>query len=114
MPRPHDETFVVTRRTSSPIPGDPFQSPNPDESFIKQKGYTPSEDENVLYTFESAHNGDKLGVQMNDNGTFTFGTWDDDGEWIEIRFADVCEVGPHCRVHRSRQLNQYDEQLWNF
>lgn len=77
----------------------------------KTKSYTPTEDERVFYEF-LAPNGERLGVQLNADGSLTIGGWDADGTWTDLVVRRPCESG-NCKVsgvHTSQfPLDQYVE-----
>lgn len=49
--------------------------------------------------------GNQLGIQFNDDGTFTLGGWNADGEWVELRVATPCADG-HCQMP-DRHLTKF-------
>ena len=76
----------------------------------KTKSYAPTEEERVFYEFLSPA-GERLGVQLNPDGTITVGGWDEDGEWIELKIRRPCLAGSCREVGHTVpfRLNQYHE-----
>ena len=51
------------------------------------------ENESALLIFRGPDGSDQFGIQLNEDGTFTFGGWNDDGEWIELKLAAELDSG---------------------
>lgn len=57
----------------------------------------PTPDEDSLRVALQSPEGQELGIQFNADGTFTLGSWDEDGEWIELNVVRPCSY-PKCPV----------------